>query len=227
MGLHTRLYRLGAGLMSALFLLLLLAPGSSAQEFRDRESRAGLTIGPGFQGGASMIIESRETQKIKPIFAWRAGIHTTYPLNEVISAGLGLGLDNRGTREHVFNNSDLYADTRVMYFSLYPNFVFGGFNLGFNLGFPLSASYTTANGTSTSISDTEDLPLLLEPRVGVTIPLVDVKEGWLSVVFGTGFSFTPLIDYPEPTDFFGDWRNVSAHLGLRFEFGIPGTERED
>lgn len=227
MGLHTRLYRLGAGLMSAILLLLLLAPDSSAQEFKDRESRAGLTIGPGFMGGASMIIESRETQKIKPIFAWRAGVHTTYPLNEVISAGLELGVDNRGTREHYFDNSDLYADTRVTYFSLYPNFVFGGFNLGFNLGFPLSASYTLANGSSIDVSDTDELPLLIEPRIGVTLPLVDVKEGWLSLVFGTGFSFNPLIDYPGPANIVGDWRNVSAHLGMRFEFGIPGTERED
>lgn len=226
MGPCTQLHRsVLMGAVSAL-LLLLFVGNSFAQDFRDRQSRAGLTIGPSFVSGASMILEPGEGWKLNPIFAWRTGVHTSYPLTEVITAGLEIGFESRGTQLHVHNNSDLYLNNRLLYFSLYPNFSFSAFNIGFNFGFPLSASQSEANGTSRSLTDTEDLPVLLEPRIGVVVPLVDVKEGWLSLVLGGGFAFSELIDYPGPVDLVGDWRSVSGHLGVRFEFGIPGTERE-
>ena len=202
-----------------------VAEGISAQDFGDRKARAGLTIGPGFSGGASMIIESAEGWKVKPVFAWRGEASATYPLTTVINAGLSLGVDSRGTRSHHFKIEDLYTDTRVTYFSLVPDFTFSGFSVGFNFGFPLSGWTTYVNG-STSDIDGKELPTLLEAQIGGVIPIVDDDLGWLSLTILGGFTFSELVDYPEPVDTFGDWRHVALQLGLRFEFLIPDTERK-
>ena len=197
-----------------------------AQTFSgDRNARAGLTIGPGFATGASMILDSPSGYKIKPVFAWTGEVSTTYPLTDVISSGLSLGIHSRGTRVHHFQNENIYSDTRVLFFTLYPNFTFSGFNLGFNLGLPLSGTETAYTGASSDLSSNL-LNTMAELRFGGTIPIADDELGWLSVTILGGYSFSKLVDYPDIVETFGDWRNISLQAGFRFEFLIPGTERD-
>lgn len=220
---------------ASLLLMMLISTTTNAQEFEDRESRASLTVGPSIITGASMTVGAPYGFNLLPVFAWRGGVHTTYPLTSVISAGLEIGADSRGTEVLATDNSLSFTDTRVTYFSLYPNFSFSGFNLGFNFGFPLSANTTAyqdlafsggLNGSTQSISDTIPIPVLLEARLGAIIPVYDGEVGWASIVFGVGYAFSELIDQPDQSNIFGNWRTASAHLGARFEFAIPGTERK-
>lgn len=222
---------------ASLFLMMLTSITANAQNFEGRQARAALTIGPSITTGASMTLSAPYGFKINPVFAWRGGIHTTYPLTDVISAGLEIGADSRGTTVLAADNELSFTTTRVTYFSLHPNIVFSGFNLGFNFGFPLSANathHTTAlttqpqeflDGVSQDISDTIPVPVLLEGRLGAVIPVYDGELGWASIVFGVGYAFNELIDQPDQVGIFGNWKNASAHLGGRFEFAIPGTER--
>lgn len=235
--MKTRISSLISG--ASLLFAVLTSLAANAQEFDDREARASLTVGPSIVTGASMTLGSPYGFNLLPVFAWRGGVHATYPLTDVISAGLEVGVDSRGTEVLLTDNSLSFNDTRVTYFSLYPNFVFSGFNLGFNFGFPMSAKTTayrdlafsispdgTLNGETLDISDTIPVPVLLEARLGAVIPVYDGELGWASIVFGVGYSFTELIDQPDQSIIFGNWRTASAHLGGRFEFAIPGTERK-
>ena len=102
----------------------------AAQDWDDREARASLTIGPGFHGGASMILDSPQNFEIKPTFSWKAEAHATYPLTPVINAGLGLGYEKRGTYLHIFDQPSSGDHIRIGYFFLHPHFSFGGFSIG-------------------------------------------------------------------------------------------------
>lgn len=212
-------------LAASLLTLVLAHETTTAQDFDDRQARAALTVGPSLTTGGSITLGAPEGFQIGPVFAWRGGVHTTYPLTSIISSGLELGLDSRGTMILVHNNSSIYNTYRVLYFSLYPNFTLGGFNLGFNFGFPMSATSTANTGRSLELMDTLDVPALVEGRIGAVIPLYDGEVGWASLVIGAGYSFSELVNYPDQSEVFGTWKNVSAHLGARFEFAIPGTER--
>lgn len=204
---------------------MLTSLSARAQDFDDREARAGLTIGPGIQTGASMTLDSKQGYKIKPVFAYKLEAHATYPLTPIINAGLGLGYESRGTREHVFDRSDIWQDYRVGYFTINPSFSFSGVNMGFVFGFPVGGGITNYGGASFDFDESDDIPVMIDARLEGVIPIYDDEVGWLSLVFGGGYSLNELIDYPEGTELFGDWNHVSGHIGFRFEFLVPDTER--
>jgi hypothetical protein len=210
-----------ATLLTVVILIIGSTVSGAAQSFSERNARAGITIGPGFSAGASMVTDSPEGFKVKPIFAWRVEANTTLPLTEAMNALMTLGVDSRGTKFHLENNSDIYTDWRVTYFSLYPQFSFSGFSLGINLGIPVSASGTS--GSRDTEVDLKDVPVMIEPRIGGVIPLMDEEVGWLSLILGGGYCINDFLDVGAGPDASG----VSAHLGLRFEFLLPGTERHD
>ncbi len=210
-------------LIAAVVLFVALPTLLDAQAWGDREARRGLTIGPGFQAGASMIQDSPEGFKIKPTFAFRADVHTTYPLVPTVAVGLGLGYDSRGTLLHVHDNDAISGTVKTAYFSIHPHFVFSGFSLGVNFGLPLGDPATSIGGVPGSGSEQ---PVMIEPRIEGIIPLVDDETGWASLVIGGGYSLSPLIDI-DATDVSGDWHHFSAHLGFRYEFLIPDTQADN
>lgn len=207
-----------AGLV-VLTLLFLTTVSLSAQDWSDREARASLTIGPGWHGGASMILDSPKGFEIKPTFSWKAEVHTTYPLTPVIAAGLGIGYERRGTYMHVFDQPDNGNHNRIGYLFLHPHFSFSGFSIGTVFGFPMSETEDAMFGSG------EGAEVMIEPRLEGIISLADMKDGWVSMVIGGGYSVTPYFDIPS-SDFSGNWNHVSAYLGLRYEFTIPDTERD-
>lgn len=212
--------RRGRGVLVACILSLLSGVSATAQDWDDLESRASLTIGPGFQGGASMILEPPELFKIKPTFSWKGEVHATYPITPTIATGLGIGYERRGTYMHVFNNEDIGEHLRIGYFTFHPHIVFSGFSLGAAFGFPLTdpPSFGGVGGG--------DIPVLVESRMEGIISLADLEDGWFSLIIGGGYSHTTLLDIDGSSDAFGNWNHVSAYMGLRFEFAIPDTERD-
>lgn len=208
---------------SAVFLVtFFLGTTLSAQDWGNRVSRLGLTIGPGFHGGASMIQDSPEGFKIKPTFAWKADVHTTFPLAPTVSVALGLGYDSRGTVLHIHDNANASGTTDMGYFTIHPHFVFSGFSLGTVFGLPIGEGSSSIGGFAGMGGDP---PMMIEPRIEGIISLHDDETGWVSLVIGGGYSLTPMIDV-EASEFFGDWHHFSAHLGLRYEFLVPDTEQD-
>lgn len=216
----------------AAFLGVLVAPALRAQtDYSSRKATSFLTVGLGLAGGASMILDPPEGSKVGPIFAYRITAETGYPLSPSISALLGLGLDNRGTRLRSFANTDVYTDTRVGYFAVTPGFSFSSFYIGMNFGFPMSGGYTSKSGPgaaeqSRDMTDAEfeKVETLLEPRIGAVIPIINNKTGWLSLSVIGGISLNELIDRGEVTaDAAGDLKMVCGQIGVSYQFSIPGT----
>lgn len=194
-------------------------------DYSNRRATSFLTAGLGFAGGASMTLSPPEGNKVGPIFAWRLTGQAAYPLSPSISAMMELGLDNRGSRERPFNNTDLYTDTHIGYFSINPGFMFSSFYVGMNFGFPVSGSYTN-NGGTVDMSDAsfDKLQTIIEPRVGAIIPLMNNKSGWMGLSILGGITLNEIIDrgtVSSSDD--SDYHLVSAHLGLFYQFSIPGT----
>lgn len=210
-------------LLMAIFGLLAGPHLLTAQgDFSGMHATSSLTAGVQFAGGASMTIDPPEGRKVKPLFAWRLGADATYPLTPVIMANLGFGLDSRGTRLHPPNDADVYTDTRIDYFYLNPGFRFGAFYTGFSFGFPMSANTTTHTGAEATVSS-DILETMLEARLGAVITLLDVEPGWLGLSVVGGFAlndFSTVVSTTESQQF------VALHLGLGWQFAIPGTSRK-
>ena len=199
---------------------VLLVGSAHAQTDYRTKATGMLTVGAGFAGGASLTLEPQEGEKVKPLFAWRLSADATYPLNPTVGAMLSLGLDSRGFRTHAHDNDDDYRDARLMYFSIFPAFKFSAFTLGVNFGLPMSATSTEETGTETDI-DSDDVNTLIEPRLGVVIPVLDEDIGWLGITLGGGISVGDVVEPIANTEMSNQM--VSGHLGLTWQFGIKGT----
>lgn len=221
----TNPYRLLLGLLA----LVCVVGSASAQTDYRTKSTGMLTVGVGFAGGASLAIEPPDGFKSKPLFAWRLTADATYPINPTVAAMLSLGIDSRGFRMHDFDDPENLLDTKISYFTLYPQFRFSAFSIGLNIGFPLGATQTFPNGTFEDFSETKPSPFngalntLIEPRLGVVIPLVDEDVGWLGLTLGGGIALDQAFEPNIKSD--ANFQMVSGHLGVTWQFGIKGTGR--
>lgn len=195
-----------------------------------------LSIGAGFGGGASMLLDPADNWKVTPVFAWRATVDASYPITDVIGAWLSLGLDRRGGEFYWYDDKELRERRMVNYFTLTPGINFRGLVLGVNLGFPMGGSRTYQNGaedgerTLELDPDADGLNMLIEPRIWGEIPVLDEEIGWLGIMVGAGYA---LSDMSERRDFMPgeipgrtfSSNTASVHLGVVWMFGIPGTAR--
>ena len=213
--LYRLLFVLIAGVLS-------VATATAQTDYRTKSSGM-LTIGAGFAGGASVILEPPPGSKTKPVFAMRLTADVTFPLNPTVATMLSLGLDSRGWRLHPHDASDAWTDTKISYFSIYPAFKFSAFTLGVNFGFPMGASTVNAAGQEHDFTDAEsnDLQTMVEPRLGVVIPVVDEDIGWLGLTLGGGVTVSDAVKVPSGAEV--NFQTVSGHLGLTWQFGIKGT----
>lgn len=203
---------------------LLSAPLAAQTDYRGKSTNM-LTVGLGFSGGASLISAPPEGAKVKPIFAWRLTADGSYPLNPTVGAQMSLGIDSRGTRLHQFEHPDQYVDTRVSYFVLTPGFKFSAFTLSFNIGLPMSGTFSTSAGSEDIPSEAWDkVEVLLEPRLGALIPLVEEPIGWLGLTLDAGYALNEMFETEGVTNG-QDGHLITGHMGLTWQFGIQGTGR--
>jgi hypothetical protein len=83
----------------------------------------------------------------------------------------------------------------------------------------------TATTNFDNLEPKEELSFMIEPRIGVIIPVVDNQTGWLGVTAIVGYSLNRVT---KPVDIGGQTfedphQLFSVHLGLTWQFGIPGT----
>jgi hypothetical protein len=195
-----------------------------------------LSIGAGFAGGSSMLLDPAENWKVSPVFAWRLTVDANYPFNDVVAAALSLGLDRRGGEFYWYDDKTVTERRMVNYFTITPGVNLKGFVLGLNIGVPMGGSRTYRNGDE-SVERTVELDakvdkllVLIEPRLSGMIPVLDTELGWLGVTVGAGYA---LSDMSERLDFSPgetpgktfSTASASAHIGLTWQFGIPGTRR--
>jgi len=199
-------------------VLCLVAIGSvrGQTKYDKHAATRALTIGAGFAPGMSFVIYPEETPEL--VFAYRGDLDVTYPLSSKISAALALGFDSRG-----------YNNQRINYFSIMPGFTFSSLFLGVNFGLPMSGSYTYADRTIELDDDALDrLNLIIEPRLGAVVPIVDDRTGWLGLTVSAGATVNEILEHSDvalPGREAPDYHMLSLHLGLTYQFAIPGTQR--
>ncbi len=213
----------------ALGVLAVCLPAMTATaqtNYGKRKATRQLTLGAAFGVGASMILSPPPGAKVKPIFAWRGTAEASYPLTETVGTALGLGLDSRGYSLHPDGAPEDYVDTRITYFTFTPGFTFSAFYIGMNIAMPMSGTASSEAATS-DISDAEmdNFTTLLEPRVGAIIPLMDEETGWMGLTILGGASLNEMVDRADVSGDESDYHMVSLHLGLTYQFAIPGTKR--
>jgi len=196
-----------------------------------------LSVGAEFAGGLSMSFDPPPDWKVSPsVFSYHAGVDATYPLTPIVGASLGLGLDSRGTKYAWFDDKNMWEIRRVNYFTITPAVQLSAFYVGLNIGFPVGGSRTWQNYSgererSQELDSKDDsLLTMIEPRIGAVIPLLEEEIGWLGLSVTAGYN---LSEMSEKGDFLpapsvteqSATQAVSLHLGLTWQFGIPGTER--
>ena len=170
------------------------------------------------------------------MFAWHGGADISYPLTPVITASLGLGLDHRAVEFHWQDYASASEERAIDYFYLAPGFQFSAFYLGLNIGFPVAGVRKWTNSVdaathSAELDNTADkLNVMMEPRIGAIIPLLEKEVGWLGLTIEAGYNLNDLSD--EPTFAPGPLQGGSISLqtatlmmGVTWQFGIPGTNR--
>lgn len=212
------------------------APDEPMDEYGDRLSTKMLSVGLGVAGGVTMSLDPPTNWKVKPVLGWNAGLHASYPLTPIVKAGLNLGIENRGTKYHWHDDSRLWEIRQVNYFTISPGFMFDALYLGMNIGLPMGGkrSWQTSaedrERTAEIDADADSLVVMLEPRLGAVVPLMDEEVGWLGLTVMAGYNLSNLSDNNDflPAEYRAQERSTatpSFMLGVTWQFGIPGTEK--
>jgi hypothetical protein len=204
------------------------APAASASAWA-------LTAGPYFVCGPSLHLGAPADETIGSVFAFRIGVAARFPLAEHLAGTLDMGCDSRGIDRLSAGNEAVHTVTRVGYFTFTPGFAISSFWFGLNLGIPLAASQTvTAGSTHRSVSLSGDefnaVEYLIEPRIGATVTVFDQPRGRLDLMLGAGMTLNAIAlgDAAARDDSTarGDFRMVTGHIGLSYQFVLPGEKGE-
>jgi len=238
-----------------LFAALLLVVGltgtaqlHSQTDYSYRGALSRLAIGLGASFGFAVPVgdltdtllqgtPGREIDEAAPGLAFRFGLNISYPFTRTVRGTFATGLDIRkvGKKLHEATGTGTELDARsynVQYFYLEPGVSISAFRLALNIGMPMSGSQPipgAAVGESMDIPS-DNLEMMLEPRIGATLVLIDEEDGWLGLTIDGGFPLNKIFKETTPSVAGGyvegdipATRILNGHLGLTYQFGIPGT----
>jgi hypothetical protein len=227
----TRCFSLPAVVLAAALLVSGSAMTIHAQtDYSSRKASSRLGVGAGASIGVALPIsgELPDSVEAAPGFAFRGGLNLTYPVTSSFGVLFNFGLDTRGVGKKFKSESDNRV-WRLNYLFLEPGISISAFRLSVNIGLPSGGSEPLgAVGAATSSRDIEsdELEMMIEPRIGGTLILVDTKEWWLGLNVDAGMTinrvFKDEIADVMKTDVHA-MKMLSAHLGLTWQFGVPGT----
>lgn len=224
-----------SGLAALLLLSLATVPSLAQSRYTDAGATNKFSIGVTVQPGISVPIGTLDDEDEAGLgFAIRAGIDIIYPLSPDLSVLLGAGLDSRnlGVRE------DSLLDPRfgnVQYLYVEPGISYSSIGLSLNVGIPMSGTQPVARGVgfsgdldATNEVASENIEMLLEPRLTGTLVLMDSKAYWLGIKIGVGLPLNDLFkeeaqrleEFDDGRTLIGSTSPLSAHLGLTFQFGL-------
>ena len=238
---QSALARRTTALSAFLFLTIVLwhtcgSIASGQSRYTDAASTSMFSIGVGVAPGIALPIGTLDDDdEPAPGFALRAGLNITYPLSIDLATFLNAGIDMRsvGVREDTLLDPRM---TSVQYFYIQPGISYSSLGLSLNVGIPLSGSEPMPRtaGSNVDLDATQDIPseqleLLLEPRLNGTLVLMDSESYWLGLDISVGLPLNKLYkeEYQRDPEVDLDGRTLvgttspfTAHLGLTFQFGL-------
>ncbi len=220
----------------AAILVLAISSARGQTDYSARKATSRLTIGVGASLGIAVgtgTIDS--TLEAAPGVAYRFGLNAQYPVNRVIGILLAAGLEGRSVGVKV--NEQL--DTRVYsarYLYIEPAMSWSSFKLGVNIGLPMGGTepvntpYDSAFSETTRDMADKALGMIIEPRLGASLVLIEERGWWLGLTIDVGLPITSFYDESYRASTAGlmeedipNTRLLNGHLGLTYQFAIPGV----
>jgi hypothetical protein len=212
--------------MVAAFLLVGNGPLRAQTDYSMRKASSRLTIGAGAYLGISVPTGTLpDSIEPAPGFSGSIGLNASYPLNSTIGTFVNVGYDSRGVGKKVNKALDAVS-YRAGYLFFEPGISLSAFRLSVNIGLPLSLSQPDPTGMTTeSVTASKDLlSTLIEPRVGAHLILMENKEWWLGLQIDAGYAVNTFYkDVPDGFEGIEKANMITGHLGLSWQFAIPGT----
>lgn len=181
---------------------------------------------------------NRKIDEAAPGIALRFGLNVSYPFTRTVRGTFATGLDirNVGKKLREADGTGTELDSRsynLQYFYLEPGVSISAFRLALNIGMPMSGTQPQLApeepGKSMDIVS-DNLEMMLEPRIGATLVLIDEEGGWLGLTIDAGIPLNTIFKETDPSVpgayVKGDipaTRILNGNLGLTYQFGIPGT----
>lgn len=198
-------------------------------DYSSRKATSRLSIGAGVSLGVALPTGGSfaDSSEAAPGLGVRAGLNVTYPITRTLGVLLNAGLDSRGIGKRP-KGADDNLIYRASYFFIEPGVSISAFRLSLNIGFPSSLSQpdVTQPGVVATRDVSEQQEQMMELRIGGTLVLLDRQEAWLGLTIDAGFPFNTYYKQPfadaNPDDI-PSMHAFSAHLGLTYQFAIPGT----
>ena len=188
--------------LAILALSLITVIPAQAQSGMALANWSDIKVGAMFTAGAATNAGSVETGwKTSPAFSFSGGALAIIPLSANIAFDLGVCYASRAVGFHLESSTDVGVDYSLGYLSIEPGFNLGGFTIGLGIGLPMSASATLKNipaipGFTTAppfTITTSDLNMLIEVRVGGSIPLMQSDKNELRLLIDGSYAFSGII----------------------------------
>jgi hypothetical protein len=195
-------------------------------DYSSRKATSRIGVGVGAAIGIALPTGGDLPDSIEaaPGFAFRGGINLTYPITRTFGVLFNGGLDLRSIGKKVSGQSTSQS-YGVSYLFLEPGVSVSAFRLSLNIGLP---SNLTLPDSGAVPATKDDLEMMLEPRLGATLVLMDEKEWWLGLNVDVGLALNKLYKDEAITRLVLEkdvpaMSMLSAHLGVTWQYGIPGT----
>lgn len=205
-------------------LLLGCAAATAQTNYSENTASTQLTVGAGAAFGVAVPVGSLDSIfEPAPGVAFRVGANLRYPIDRTIGLQINAGFDSRSVGKKVGEELDA-RNYRFNYFFIEPGVSISAFRVSLNVGLPLSGSEPgeTPDSESLQVQSTQ-MEMLLEPRVGATLVLMDDQMAWLGLTVDAGVHLNQLYknaDALVPGDIPAT-RPFTAHIGLTYQFAIP------
>lgn len=208
-------------------------------DYSARKASSRFTIGVGGSLGIAVGTGGIDsTLEPAPGVAYRFGVNMQYPVSKVINALLAAGLEGRGVGVKVNKQLDTRSYS-ARYFYVEPGISWSSFKIALNIGLPMGGTEPINTPYDAAFTDvTRDMPdkalgLMIEPRLGASLVLMDEKAWWLGLTIDVGLPVTSFYDESYRNDQKGrlleedipSTRLLNGHLGLTYQFSIPGLGR--
>jgi len=163
----------------------------------NRNTGESLSIGPAFSLGQGFLLGSLGAGwQTTSRFTWSAGAIASYSIVEGLSLDLGLAYDVRGV--YIADSSPRVTfENKYRYLSIRPAVSFGGFFIGAGLGIPLGSTIIQGDQLATYApveGSTSDMNMLIEARIGLSIPLLQSDFGELHIMLAGSYGFTRIVN---------------------------------
>lgn len=208
-------------------------------DYSARKASSRFTIGVGGSLGIAVGTGSIDsTLEPAPGVAYRFGLNMQYPINKVINALLAAGYEGRGVGVKVNKQLDTRSYS-ASYLYVEPAISWSSFKIALNIGLPMGGTepnntpYDSAFTDATRDMADKALGVMIEPRLGASLVLMDEKAWWLGLTIDVGLPLTSFYDETYRNDLKGtllekdipSTRLLNGHLGLTYQFSIPGIGR--